>query len=448
MADGARELTAEQVDQIEKARKRLEESLSGLPGWGITNPVKYENEAQLYQDTFNTWRHNWDATDPRYYHVTTTSTLLTHRWQSYTSLPHLFFYGPRHSGKGQALRITQALSPRPLLVTAPSVNSIYQIANFAHPTLLMDEMDWLGKVKDNGENVQAMLQILNVYTRGEPTMRGGKDGIPQIYDLFCPKMLAGQKELPGSLPDRCIRLDCEKNVADIPMDLDLPETLRGQLEMYQNRPAENENGITSDQFRQLVGDNRLTQLWYPYYDTCPVPEGQKAILDLAIEALNERDTEERSSDLAQVLEELVKYVVDQAGPGATVATVVTDDRREPFAIDTSMLSSSCRSFIPLGKGGKEQDPHRWLGWRLKELQIPVERSGHSNLRLAMVKARLLGKKLRRYAPDLLSPKTTETTVTTVAKPSSICPQCRKPITFPHEHDNRGLDELLYTAGAY
>ena len=87
---------------------------------------------------------------------------------------------------------------------------------------------------------------------------------------------------------------------------------------------------------------------------------------------------------------------------ATVATIVSDvEDRPPFKISLDALGEACKAFIPPAKDGGEQDPSRWLGWRLKKLQIPREREGHSNKRYAIVAVRTLSKKARRYAPSLL-----------------------------------------------
>src|SRR5207244_71719 len=114
-------------------------------------------------------------------------------------------------GKEHALEIHIKLAAKPILVTGPSVNAIYQVVHHLHPTLLMDECDRLGKAKESGDYVLAMLEILNVYKKGTVTLRGTQEGVVRAYDLFCPKILAGTEPLPRTLPDRCIRIDCERN---------------------------------------------------------------------------------------------------------------------------------------------------------------------------------------------------------------------------------------------
>jgi len=260
----------------------------------------------------------------------------------------------------------------------------------------MDEVDRLGRVKENSDYIQAMLQVLNVYEHQEITMRASRDnGTVKLYDLFCPKILAGQNPLPGSLPDRCIRLDCEKNVKEVPIDIEISDVLRGQLEYYGVRHAEYK-GPSKKELRLVLGDNRIVQLFYPLYSSCPNAAGQKALLELAYEQLVERDEEERDSELSQVVERICNEI--EVMTGETIATVVSDaERREPYHLNVEDLAQSCSNIV-----AKDQDPNRWLGWKLRKLQIPRRRYGRANLRYAVITARNLSKKVRRYAPYLLN----------------------------------------------
>lgn len=393
----------EQDPQLE-AKQKLEAKLSTLPGWTVPKPQAYSSLQSLYASVYETWRDNWDATDQRYYHVVSSETLLLHRWQDYDCIAHLFLYGPAHSGKGQALKIFQQLVPKPLLFSSISTAAIYQATDALHPVLLMDECDRLGFGKDS-EYVQSMLQILNVYEHNEAAIRASREGgIIHLYDLFCPKILAGQNPLPGSLPDRCIKLDCEKNVRDIPIDPVIPEGLREQLEYYHGQPL-GYNGLTKEQLKQVIGDNRITQLYYPLYATCPDPEGQKALLDLAMEQLNERGQDEGYSELAEVTERVAYKVAEQTGQSVvSVVSVVTG--KPPYSLALSDLTIQGYDNMP-----KDQEINRWLGWRLKKLQFRRER--HGNIRYVIVEPGILAKKLRRYAPHLLvTSETSETTDST------------------------------------
>src|SRR5881396_2139131 len=128
--------------------------------------------------------------------------------------------------------------------------------------MLMDECDRLG-AREKTEYVEAMLQLLNIYEDKTVAIRASREGrVIRLYDLFCPKILAGQNPLPGSLSDRTIRIDMEKNVKDIPIDIRVDDTLRGQLEYYGFRHSEHK-GLTREQLKMVIGDNRVTQLWYP-----------------------------------------------------------------------------------------------------------------------------------------------------------------------------------------
>lgn len=390
----------EREDLELEARQKLEAKLSRLPGWEIVKPMEYTSELDLYNKVYETWETYWDPPDIRYYDLVSAETLLLRRWQEFPSMPHLFLYGPAHSGKGQCLKIFQQLAPKPLLFTSVSVAAIYHVIDQLHPTLLMDECDRLGS-GERSEYIDAMLQVLNVYEHMVVAMRASREGgAIRLFDLYCPKILAGQSPLPGSLPDRTIRLDMEKNVKNVPIDIEIDQEIRGQLEYYEFHHADH-RGLSKEQFKMIIGDNRTTQLWYGLYASCPNPRGQKNLMDLAAEQLRERDQEEKYGELAEVTERVCDWVSSFTGE-AIVAVLANVGERKPWHIELSELTQRTFETMP-----NDQDPNKWLGWKLKKLQIPRERS--SGLRYAVVNPRTLLMKVRRYAPHLLTTATTTTT---------------------------------------
>lgn len=381
---------AERDPELE-ARRKLEQKLEKLSGWEIVKPVPYSNENDLYNWIYETWEDYWDPPDSRYFHIVSSVTMLARRWTEFEAMAHLFLYGPKHSGKGQALKLFQQLTPKPLLFSSIKPAGIYQTVDSLHPTMLMDECDRLGT--ERSEYVDEMLQVLNVYEKNEFVIRASREGSAiKLYDLFCLKILAGQNPLPGSLPDRTIRLDMEKNIKDIPIDIEIDERLRGQLEYYGARHSEHK-GLTKEQLKSLIGDNRVTQLYYPLYVSCPSPQGQKTLIELAVEQLDERDQEESYGDLAEVTERLCEELSKTTQ--RPVSTVLTDATAyKPVYIELSELTRTPFETMPKGR-----DVNRWLGWRLKKLQMKRERPGH--VRYVVVNPRVLLKKARRYAPYLL-----------------------------------------------
>ena len=192
----------------------------------------------------------------------------------------------------------------------------------------------------------------------------------------------------------------EKNVKDIPIDIEIDDRLRGQLEFYGVKHSEHK-GLSKEQLKSLIGDNRITQLFYPLYVSCPNPKGQKAIIELAVEQLAERDQEERFGAQAEVTERICEELSKMVQrPVSTVLTDVT--AYKTYYIELSELTRTPFESMP-----KDKEVNRWLGWQLKKLHIKVERVGH--IRHAIVEPKILLKKARRYAPYLL--KTGETGVT-------------------------------------
>jgi hypothetical protein len=195
--------------------------------------------------------------------------------------------------------------------------------------------------------------VLNVYERREVAIRASREGgIPILYDLFCPKILAGQEQLPRSLPDRCITLSMEKNVKDIPLDVEVPIDLKAQLEYYQARHSTDPN-VDKEELKHQIGDNRVTQLFYPLYSVCPTLEGRHALFELAKEIVEERRTDEGTSDLAEVLEAVV------------VTWISVQDPEKPLTqLTTASIVQNC-PFDTMPSDTKNKNA--WLGRRLAKL---------------------------------------------------------------------------------
>lgn len=318
--------------------------------------------------------------------------LLSRRLQQFNTVPYPFLYGPKGTGKTQALELLNALCYKPLLSPDMSTAAIFQIIEAVHPTLLLDETDNIARKVQN-ENTHNMVQILNAgYRRGQRVVRGSRDGtIPQLYDVFGLKILAGTELLPDTLADRTIRLDCERNVKDIPLEIPLTqlEELQGQLEMYQSiyevgRAAEgNPQPVTPDidveQLKDEIGDNRTTQLFLPLYTVCPTEDGQHNLFDLAREQVEEKHSEESAGDLSEVLE--------------AVYTTWETLKTENLPLDS--IKENC-SFETKPE---KTDSIQWLAYRLKKLQLRTRRIGH--VRYVLVSERKLVRMARRYCPQVL-----------------------------------------------
>src|SRR5437867_2776091 len=175
------------TEQDEK--HKLLDALSQI--WPLKIPRRYSDEDQLYTNVRSTFETFWDPPDDRYHDVLASTVLFSYRVSEFKTTPYPFLFGPKGSGKTQALELLNHLCFKPLLSPDMSTAAIFQIIEAVHPTLLLDETDSIGRVQN--ENVHNLLQILNAgYRRGQSVVRGYSEGsIHHLYDVFGLQVLSG-----------------------------------------------------------------------------------------------------------------------------------------------------------------------------------------------------------------------------------------------------------------
>jgi len=351
-----------------------------------------------------------DPPDDRYHDVCASTVLLSHRMREFNTTPYVFLYGPPGSGKTRVLDIFNFLCFNPLFSSSMSPASIYQSINKWHPTLLIDETDRWKKAK-NDEGTLATLQILNSgYRRNQKVVRASREGTdPILYDVFGLKVIAGTEPLPRTLADRTIRLDMEKNVKDIPLDLPRENLrqLRGQLERYQltyalgrvpdgcSSPGSMKIDVDPEDLKETIRDNRVTELIYPLYAVCPTVDGRRNLTSLAKEAVANKEEDGVNDDLAEVLLAVWKERT-AADPDLTkdVRWLQSTEQGPPFRIELDALKSCTFETKP-----EKDNTAQWLGWRLRKLQF--KRARIDGVRYVQVENRKLYRAMRRYLPGTL-----------------------------------------------
>jgi hypothetical protein len=381
----------------EESKHRLEKHLSQL--WPLRSPLAYRSEEELYNDLRSAWETHWDPPDNRYFDVCCSTTLFSYRVHQFNTTPYPHLFGDMGTGKGRALDLFNYLCYNPLLSSSVSPAAIYQCIDKWHPTLLFDETDPWNAGKEKSERLQAIVQLLNSgYRRGQIVLRASREGSdPIIYDAFGLKIIAGTEPLPRTLADRTIRMDMERNVRNIPLELNMGalEPLRAQLEMYYNAGSHSTadiEAVDQEALKAEIGGNRVTELFHGLYTVCPTAQGRENLLSLAKETVKERQNEEGSSDVAEVLEAIYELC---GSPDLTQLSGSLKPKTREISLVT--LSNVCR----FENKPKEYDPMRWLGYRLKKLQLPRERrkdpDGGSS-RVVLVNELKLCRLARRYLP--------------------------------------------------
>ncbi len=402
------------TDARQQAKDRLQHHLSEM--WPVRNPVRYESEEELYAHVRATFETFWDPLDERYFDVAACTVLLSFRMKQFTTTPYPFLFGPPGSGKTRCLDVFSLLCYNPILSPSVSPAAMYQVIDRLHPTLLVDETDNFGS-KNPDERSVVLCQILNAgYRRGQKVVRASREGSdPVLYDVFGLKVLAGTEPQPDTLAARTIRLDCVTNIKDIPVNIDPAhlEKLRGQLEAYycyydigkapEGYPQPRPIDVEPEELKLQIGDNRTAELFLPLYAVCPSPQGRQNLLSLAKEAAAEKQTQESTGDLAEVLEAVWRQRV-KVNPKPIL------ESERPTLVPLQWVIDDC----PFETKSKDQDATRWAGWRLRKLQFRRERK--DGTRYVVVEDRKLYRLARRYLP-LLARGLSLTTATTATTPA-------------------------------
>ena len=131
-----------------------------------------------------------------------------HTWvfDSAYATPYIVVESPeKQSGKTRLLEVLELLCRAPKRAANVSPAALYQTIEGHQPTLLIDEADAIfGRSGERNEELRGVLNAGNM--PGSPVSRGGKDGEPVEYDVYCPKVIAGiaTGSLPDTIRDRAI----------------------------------------------------------------------------------------------------------------------------------------------------------------------------------------------------------------------------------------------------
>jgi hypothetical protein len=111
------------------------------------------------------------------------------------------------------LEVLERLVPGPLWFGASiSTASVFRAVHELCPTLMVDEAD--NAFKDRSAKAE-LLGVLNMgYQRGKTVVRigGPKNDRVDVFEVFCPKAIAGLDDLPPTLASRCLRIEMRRRL--------------------------------------------------------------------------------------------------------------------------------------------------------------------------------------------------------------------------------------------
>jgi hypothetical protein len=198
---------------------------------------------------------------------------VAHTWafEAAHATPYIVVESPeKQSGKTRLLEVLELVCRGATKVASISAAGLFQTIGDGHPTLLIDEADaiFAGNT-DRNEDLRGVLNAGNA--PGSKVIRGGKDGKPISYEVYCPKVIAGiaTGRLPDTIRDRAIVVPIDRKLRSEPVErlrrrllqAEL-DTLRGQLAAWAGLHHDRLYGYELRSPLEKISD-RLEEAWEP-----------------------------------------------------------------------------------------------------------------------------------------------------------------------------------------
>jgi putative DNA primase/helicase len=129
--------------------------------------------------------------------------------------PILYITGPTYEcGKTTLLNVIGKMVIRPAKTANVSPPALYRLSELYHPTCLMDE------AQDHLKNPDFWLVIKSGHTPGEYAIRCNPNtNEPEVFDVFCPKLLAGIGKANPQIMSRSIIIEMERKDGELDRSL-------------------------------------------------------------------------------------------------------------------------------------------------------------------------------------------------------------------------------------
>jgi hypothetical protein len=293
-----------------------------------------------------------DFQDDRLYDVTTGWVFASWIPERFNAVPYIYVLGPLKSGKTRVLDCLRLLCLRGLEVPSISGAGLFRIMEEYHPTLLIDEAQFLGS-----DTMTEARGVLNAgYRRGQYAVRMVPDQnnrfTPRMFDVFGFKALASVKPQRNTLESRCIVIHMDKAVRTIRFTLDETRaaTIRTQLllwrlaQLAQLEDSEDSERLGETPPEELTfADGRFVEKFYPLYAVSNM--GRTAILQYARSLYQTEQDADESSIEAEVTLALLECQ-DAIHNGVVKASDIRDEfnkgRAEKERWKTASVSSIVR----------------------------------------------------------------------------------------------------------
>lgn len=169
----------------------------------------------------------------------TVALFVLHTWafDAAHATPYLVVESPeKQSGKTRLLEVLELVCHNPVKVASITAAALFQTVSYGTPTLLIDEADAI--FAGNGERGEDLRGVLNAGNApGSKVIRGGKDGKPVSYPVFCPKVIAGiaTGRLPDTIRDRAVVVAMDRKLKSERVERLRRRRIQGEVDALRDR---------------------------------------------------------------------------------------------------------------------------------------------------------------------------------------------------------------------
>jgi hypothetical protein len=199
------------------------------------------------------------------------SLFVLHTWafDAAHATPYLVVESPeKRAGKTRLLDVLKLICRYSIKASSVTAAAIFQSVTHGNPTLLIDEADAIfASSSERCEDLRGVMNAGNV--PGSPVMRGGKDGKPVSYDVFCPKVIAGiaTGKLPDTIRDRAILIAMHRKLRQERVERLRHRRLRQEVDLLRAQAqawaAANADALERFELDLDGLDDRLEEAWEP-----------------------------------------------------------------------------------------------------------------------------------------------------------------------------------------
>lgn len=214
----------------------------------------------------------------------TTALFVLHTWgfDSAFTTPYLVVESPeKQSGKTRLLEVLELVCRAPVKTASITAAALFQTVAAGAPTLLIDEADAI--FAGNSERNEDLRGVLNAgNAAGSKVIRGGKDGKPVAYGVFCPKVIAGiaTGKLPDTIRDRAIVVPIDRKLRSESVErmrkrrlADEVGCLRGVLDLWATQHAAVLERYDLPEPIERISD-RMEEAWEPLLGIAELAGGE------------------------------------------------------------------------------------------------------------------------------------------------------------------------------